>query len=325
MRIFIGVLLAATSAMAAITAPALAQTGAPTAPPYSLADLEYGRQLKPQIDAARATVSDAAAARAAVEPFRIVGDTYYVGVRSHGVYAIRTGEGVILIDNGWGDTATKVEESLNKLGIALTDIKIMLLTENHGDHAGATAYFKEKSGAQLFVMDGDVEGLENRATNAVKVDRVLRDRDTVTLGGKTLTAYHIPGHSAGSTTWFWQEVENGEKYNVASVCCWTTPANVVSNPDFPAERLAANFGTLKSLPVDVPVFGPTVDIYDWIGKMERIRGGEDRLAVFVDPLRYRAVAAMYEEIFAEKLARQRREGPPATPTPAATPVAPPAS
>jgi metallo-beta-lactamase class B len=310
-------LLATTILLSAPAGSGLAQTGAATARPYTQADLDYGRALKPKIDAARASVSEAAAARAAVEPFRIVGDTWYAGVRGHGVYVIRTSEGVIMIDNGWGDTATKVEASLTKLGISLTDIKIMLLTENHGDHAGATAYFKAKSGAQLFVMEGDVDGLQNRPTNPIKVDRVLRDRDTVTLGGKTLTAYHIPGHSAGSTTWYWQEREGGQTYNVASVCCWTTPANVVSNPDFPAERLARNFETLKSLPVDIPSFGPTVDTFDWLGKMERIAAGEDRLKVFVDPQGYRGVAALYAQAFEEKLARQRREGPPPPPAPAA--------
>jgi metallo-beta-lactamase class B len=311
-------ILVATATLVAGCATQGAQyrTGAAAALPYTPADLEYGRAQKPKIDAARATVADPARLKAEVEPFRMVGDTYFAGLRGHAVYLIKTPQGVIMIDNGWGDTAAKVEASMKKLGVELSDIKIMLLTENHGDHAGATAYFKEKSGAKLFVMEGDVDGLEKRPTGAVKVDRVLRDRETVTLGGKTLTAYHIPGHSAGSTTWYWQERENGKTYNLASVCCWGTPANVVTNPEFPTAVLRRNFETLKALPVDIPTLGPTTDQFDMIGKLERLKAGEDRVAVFTDPKGYRGVAALAEDAFNEKLAKQLKDGPPPPPAPA---------
>ena len=66
--------------------------------------------------------------KAAIDPFRIAGDTYYAGTLGHSVYAIKTPQGVILIDNGWGDTTAKVEASLTKLGVKLTDIKIMVIT-----------------------------------------------------------------------------------------------------------------------------------------------------------------------------------------------------
>lgn len=305
-------LLAAGAAGAAVNV----QTGAKSARPYSQADLDYGRQLKEKLDATRKAAGPDSLKRA-IEPFHIVGDTYYAGPHGHSVYAIKTREGVILIDNGWGDTTAKVEASLKALGIALTDIKILLITEGHGDHAGGTAYFKEKSGAKLYVMQGDVDLFEKRAAGPIKVDRILRDRDTVALGGKTLTAYHLPGHSAGSTTWYWQEREAGRTYNLAAVCCWMTPANVVSNPDFTPVRLRQNFTTLKSLPVDITL-GTTTDQFDIDGKLARIKAGEARLAVFLDPQGYRGVTAFNETAFEEKLAKQIKDGPPPPPAPAGT-------
>jgi metallo-beta-lactamase class B len=326
MNMRIVLLLASVSVLASCVALGTersgAQYGAAAARPYTPADLAHGHALKLKMDAARATMPTPESQKAAMEPFRIVGDTYFAGVRSHAVYVIKTPEGVIMIDNGWADTAPQVEASLKTLGVNLTDIRIMLMTEGHGDHAGATAYFKDKSGAKLYVMEGDVDIVEKRATGAAKVDRILHDRETVTFGGKVLTAYHIPGHSAGSTTWYWQERERGQTYNVASVCCWSTPANVVTNADFPTTGLRRNFQTLKALPVDIPTLGPTVDQFDMLGKLERIKAGEDRLNVFVDPQGYRGVAALYEEAFEEKLQKQLKEGPPPVTPAAPAPAAP---
>ncbi len=324
MSLRIAVLMAATVMVAGCATTGDGNIyGAKAARPYTQADLDHGRLLKAKLDAARA--AGPTDLKAALDPFQIAGDTYYAGTLGHSVYALKTSDGVILIDNGWGDTTAKVEASLKTLGINLTDIKILLLTEGHGDHAGGTAYFKEKSGAKLYVMEGDVDIFEKRAAGPIKVDRVLRDRETVTLGGKTLTAYHIPGHSAGSTTWYWQEREAGRTYNMATVCCWSTPANVVTNPDYSPAKLRANFATLKSLPVDIPTLGPTTDQFDIAGKLARLKAGEDRLSVFTDPEGYRGVAAFNEQAFEEKLARQLRDGPPPPPAPATAPAAAPAA
>jgi hypothetical protein len=113
------------------------------------------------------------------------------------------------------------------------------------------------------------------------VDRVLHDRDTVTLGGRTLTAYHIPRHTPGSTTWYWHEQQDGVTYNVADVCCWFTPANVVSDPQYPTKLLEQDWATLKSLPVDIPLPGIHHYHFDYLGKMTRLKAGEKN--VWIDP------------------------------------------
>ncbi len=290
--------------------------GAQTPLPYRPTDLEYGRKLQAKIEATRLASADSKIAKTEIEPFKIVGDLYFVGIHNFGVYVIKTPEGVIMLDAGWADTADKTEASLKKIGINVTDIKIMLTTENHSDHNGAAAYFKEKSGAKLYVMEGDVEAMErgsnaldpNMSIRPVKVDRILHDRDQVRLGGKVLTAYHIPGHTKGSTTWFWQEKENGTTYNVADVCCWEMPNNVVSDPNFPTARLQHNWEVLKSLPVDIPTPGTHTYNFDLIGKLERAKAGEKN--VWIDQLGYRGVIAAYEQDFEDKLQKQLKDGPP---------------
>jgi metallo-beta-lactamase class B len=323
---------AASILAACSTAPGTGQNskyGATVAKPYTAEDVAYGRKLQVKIDAARAASTDDKISKAAMEPFRIVGDLYFVGVHNFGVYVVKTPDGVIMLDSGWADTAEKTEASLKKIGVNLTDIKYILMTENHGDHNSAIAYYKEKTGAQVWVMEGDEAGIEkgntspNPGMNAkpAKVDRVIHDRDQLKFGGKVLTAYHIPGHTPGSTTWYWQESENGQTYNVADVCCWFTPNNVVSDPMYPTDLLRHNWEVLKSLPVDIPTPGIHTYHFDLLGKLDRIKAGEKPLDVWIDPQGYRGVIAAFEQDFEDKVKQQLKDGPP--PPRALTPRTPP--
>lgn len=284
------------------------QYGATVAKPYTQADIDYGRKLQAKIDKARAD-SSGAIAKMPIEPFHLVGDVYDIGVHNWGVYLVVTPKGLIMLDTGWGDTTELLQRNIEKLGFSVSDIKIILMTEWHGDHNAGVAYFKQASGAQVMVMDDDVKFVEEgTAYPAAKVDRILHDRDTVSLGGKTLTAYHIPGHTPGSTTWYWQESEGGVTYNVGDVCCWFTPANVVSDPQYPTKLLEKDWEVLKSLPVDIPLPGIHHYHFDYLGKTARLKAGEKN--VWVDPQGYRGVIAAFEQDFKDKVVEQTKNGPP---------------
>ena len=184
------------------------------AKPYTDDDIAYGRTQQARIDKQRSAYASAKIEKDAAPPFHILGGLYWVGVHNWGCALIKTSEGYILIDTGWNETASLVASDIEQLGIKLSDIKILLMTDWHGDHNAAVAFFKEKTGAQLMVMDRDAAFVEKGTDNypAAKVDRVLHDRDTVKLGDKVLTAYHVPGHTPGATTWYWQETEAGVTY-----------------------------------------------------------------------------------------------------------------
>lgn len=310
----------AAALLGAVSLGAGAQYGATIAKPYTQADVAYGRKLQAKIDEARSE-STGAIAKMPVDPFHVVGDVYDIGVHNWGVYLVVTPKGIIMLDTGWGDTTELLQRNIEKLGFALSDIKIILMTEFHGDHNGGVAYFKRVTGAQVMVMDDDVKDVElGTQYPAAKVDRVLHDRDTVELGGKVLTAYHIPGHTAGSTTWYWQETEGGVTYNVGDICCWFTPANVVSDPQYPTKLLEKDWATLKSLPVDIPLPGIHHYHFDYLGKMARLKNGEKN--VWVDPQGYRGVIAAFEQDFKDKVVEQTKNGPP-PPRPAGPPPGPP--
>jgi glyoxylase-like metal-dependent hydrolase (beta-lactamase superfamily II) len=91
-----------------------------------------------------------------VEPLHIAGPIYFFGTQGLAGYLIKTSDGLIMIDGGMPDMAANFEAQVRKLGFKPTDIKLLLLTHAHIDHAGTTAYFKKLSGAKLAIMDRDV-------------------------------------------------------------------------------------------------------------------------------------------------------------------------
>ena len=113
-------------------------------------------------------------------------------------------------------------------GFAAKDIKILINAHGHSDHAGAFAFFKKLTRAQIAIMEPDVAMIEDGGESdfhyghdcqivgqpPVKVDRVLRDGDTVRLGEVVLTAHHTPGHTRGATTWDTTLVDNGRAYRL---------------------------------------------------------------------------------------------------------------
>ena len=129
------------------------------------------------------------------------------------------------MNTGMPSSGPMIVESIRKLGFRPEDIKLMINGHAHIDHAGAFAFFKQQYGAQLAVMKDDVAAMESgdpgdfKYANdfvypPVKVDRILRDGDTIPMGDVLLTAYHTPGHTRGATTWIANLVVDGKAYVV---------------------------------------------------------------------------------------------------------------
>jgi metallo-beta-lactamase class B len=176
------------------------------------------------------------------EPTRVVGPAYFVGTQGLGAFLFTTSEGHILMNTGVPSSGPMMVESIRKLGFKPEDIKVMINGHAHIDHAGAFAYFKERFGAQMAVMKDDVPPMESGDRDdfkyandfvypPVKVDRVLRDGDTIGMGDVLLTAHHTPGHTRGATTWIANIVVEGKAYVVAF------PDGAGFNPGY---RLARN-------------------------------------------------------------------------------------
>jgi len=159
----------------------------------------------------------------ATEPFRVIGNIYFVG-GEYGSYLITTPQGHILHDTGSADMHDLILSNIKKLGFNVQDIKIMISSHAHWDHVEGHAAMKRVTGAQVVALGGDAvalrSGQDNSAIGAksfdpVPIDRVIEDGDTVTLGGVTLRALWTGGHTQGATMWMTTVQEGGKTYSIA--------------------------------------------------------------------------------------------------------------
>ena len=222
---------------------------------------------------------------APVEPFKIVGNIHYVGGANISSYLITTPEGHILIDTGMKEMHEVIKNSVAKLGFNTSDIKIMLSSHAHFDHIEGHAMMQKLTGAQVMAMVGDAEALSSGKDNSalgaigwepVRVARVLKHGDTVSLGGTTLRAVHTPGHTQGATTWITTVDDNGRRYTVGFLG-GTTPNGGVplfDNPRHKAviEDTQRTFSTLKAERApDIYLVGHPQAMF--MGKVEAIKAG----------------------------------------------------
>jgi metallo-beta-lactamase class B len=245
------------------------------------------------------------------EPFRIAGPIFYVGTEGLAAYLIETSEGLIMLDGAMPQSAADIEASVRTLGLDPAEIRLLLITHAHIDHAGTTAHFQALSGAEVAVMVPDVPHIESGGRTdpaygalpelhfpPVVVDRALADGDTVTLGEVTLTARLGAGHTQGATTWLTTITEDGVSYDVVFPCC--TGVNpgmgLVVEPVYPgvADDYRDTFRMLASLRPDIWLAAHTQH-FDFARK--RARMATKGAAAWVDPEGYAAFIATGEATF----------------------------
>jgi metallo-beta-lactamase class B len=245
----------------------------------------------------------------AIPGFKIAGNLYYVGTADLAVYLIATPQGNILINGNFKQDVPAIRQSIEGLGFKYADTKILLISHAHGDHDEGIGLIKSDTGARLMVMDADVAAVESTAAGrpGAKVDRILHDRDTVELGGSTLTARLTPGHTPGCTTWMMQVTEGGRTLNAAIIGSPNVNAGfvLVNNRSYPqiAGDYVKTFALLKTTPVDLflGAHGAYFNLKDKLPKM----GGA--VNPFIDPAGYRAYVAEREQAFEKELTRQTAE------------------
>jgi metallo-beta-lactamase class B len=251
------------------------------------------------------------------EPLRIVGNIYYVGTRGLSAFLVVTPGGGILIDSGEAASVPFIRASVEKLGFRMSSIRILLAGHAHFDHVGGHAEIVKLTGAQVMAMSADREALESGVDRSalggdgwtpVKVDRVLKDRDTVTLGGTTLTAHLTPGHTQGCTTWTTDASQDGQRYQVAMVCSVTINEGVhlVGNTRVPAiaQHYADAFRVLHGLTPDVYV-AEHGSVFALDDKAGRATSGA-QANPFVDPDGYRRFVDRSEQAYLTQLRQEQR-------------------
>jgi metallo-beta-lactamase class B len=249
------------------------------------------------------------------EPFRMIGNVYYVGTEGLASYLITSPQGHVLVDTVMPDATSQIKANIEKLGFKVTDIKYLLNTHAHIDHTGGLAEMKAASGAQLVAGEADkplLEGgyypgaREETALNfpPVKVDRTVREGDKVTIGDVTLIARETPGHSPGCTSWEFS-VKDGDATRSALIFCSGTVAlnRLVPNPTYPGivTDYRKTFARAKDMKVDV-LLAPHPEMYRMAEKRAKLAEGGPN--PFVNPGEFNAYAATLEKAFDDALAKQ---------------------
>lgn len=250
------------------------------------------------------------------EPFRIVGNVYYIGTAGLASYLIATPKGHILIDSALPEATPQIEANVQKLGFKLTDIKQLLNSHAHFDHAGGLAELKRTTGAPLAASAADkplleggyYPGQENDASMAfpaVKVDRVIGDGDTVKVDDVTLTAMLTPGHSPGCTSWKMTVTENNRTHDLFLFCSGTVAANrLVDRPTHPTivADYKTTFARMRDVKADI-FLAPHPEMFDMAAKRSAPRDGAQN--PFIRDGELNAYVANLEIAFDKALAAQK--------------------
>lgn len=257
-----------------------------------------------------------------IKPYRVVGNIYYVGSEGLSAWLITSSDGHIVLDGGPSAEGGKlVERNIAALGFKLADVKVLINTHAHYDHAGGLAQLKaDIPTAKLWISRGDepaieqghhIGGNENGPTPfpAVKVDKAFGDGQKLKVGETTLVAHLTPGHSIGCTTWTTQVTEKGRPLNVTFNCSLSVAGNqLVGNKEHRTivADYRESFAKLRALPTDV-MLPSHEEQGDLLAKRQKMLRGDPN--AFVDPTELARFVDAQEARFNQELARQQAASP----------------
>ena len=233
-----------------------------------------------------------------VKPFRLIGNIYYVGASDVTSFLIVTPQGHILLDSGFVETVPQIKQNIAQLGFRLEDVKFLINSHAHYDHAGGLAQLKQLTGARLMVSEPDAVllaaggkgefGFGDRFPYPpVKADGIVRNGYELKLGDVTMVAHLTPGHTKGSTTWTMKVKEGANEYDVVFLGSTSVPGyKLVDNVAYPtiADDYARTFRLLKSLPCDV-FLAPHGMFFSLKEKSKSLAAGKEPNP-FIDPNGY---------------------------------------
>lgn len=243
-----------------------------------------------------------------VTPYRVVGDVWYVGGAGVSVFVIGDSTGLILLDGGLVEMAPQVAANIESLGFSLADVKVIVNSHAHHDHAGGIAELKRRTGAHFVASHGDAPALEAGEPDmpAVGVDRLIDHDDSVQVGKVAVRAHITPGHTPGCTTWTTTTTQAGQTYRVVFHCSTSLFEPLVGNTKYPAiaDDYLLAFDRLREIETDVFLANhPGLMAMD--EKLARRAAGAAN--PFVDPLELQRFVARTERDFRDELARQRAQ------------------
>jgi len=238
-------------------------------------------------------------------PHKVMDNLYYVGTKELASFLIVTPQGNILMNSDYESSVPVIKASVEKLGFKFSDIKILIAGHAHPDHVGGDNLVKELTGAQVVVGRVDADKTKDFHPEGKEhpIDRLIDDGETVTLGGTTLTAHIMPGHTRGCLAWSTTLKENGKSY-YTFIECSLNGRFVQTLDQYPGilDDFRATYKKARTFPVEV-FLSSHASFYDMATKYEKLqKRGPNDPNPFVDPDGYKAHVDEYEKSFEAALA-----------------------
>jgi metallo-beta-lactamase class B len=251
---------------------------------------------------------------ARVEPFTVIGNIHYVGVEGVGAYLITTPDGHFLLDGAFAQSAPLIIDNIERLGFEIGDVRYLLNSHAHYDHAAGLARLQRASGAVMVASAADRGPLEagrfpygpsaGVAFPPVRVDRVIGDGETLTLGGVTLTAHLTPGHTPGCTSWSMDvSGADGARHRAFFHCSATVAGQSLDPPAYPSivADFESTFARIRGIDADVLLTNHP-SLMDIEARRARQIAGDAN--AFLDAAALDALNDRLESAFRAELARQ---------------------
>jgi metallo-beta-lactamase class B len=226
----------------------------------------------------------------------------------------------VLIDGDVPESVPMIAESIRKLGFKITDVKYIVNSHTHFDHAGGIAGLQKLSGATVMASTWSAEALKTgggakddpqyspaRQFESVAKVQVIEDNAVLKLASIAMTAHYTPGHTPGGTTWTWQSCEGERCMNMV----YADSLNAIGSNTYrfsdpvPRGYFGKSFAVFENLRCDILVSAhPEVSgLWDRLEKRQKgdVNGLVDRGAC-------KAYAAGAKERWEQRLQTERSAG-----------------
>ena len=219
-------------------------------------------------------------------PFRIHGNTWYVGTDGLSSILIETSDGLILLDGGLPQSAALIDTNIRALGFDPLDIKAILVSHAHFDHAGGVAALQRLSRASVFSGEAGTATLTSGRLGeddpqyvadsddgrfpAIRNVTAVGDGEFVSVGSVNVQAHYTPGHTAGSVSWTWESCA----LNTCLDVVYADSLTAVSAQGYSfaasgaATRMVESAGKIADLPCDI-LLSPHPFFFGMHDKLER--------------------------------------------------------
>ena len=251
--------------------------------------------------------------------FKIYANSYYVGTHGLGSVLITSPSGHVLIDGALPESAPLIVANIRSLGFRVEDIKLIVNSHAHFDHAGGIAELQKLSGARVAASQWTADVMKKGAVprddpqfgTIVPIARVARvetfhDGETLRAGAVAVTAHLTPGHTPGGTSWTWRSCENGRCLNLVYADS-LTPVSADGflfsrRKEYPhAQDFERSYAFLSSTPCDI-LITPHPDASNLWQRLAERSANADAL---IDTNACKALAEKSRELLSKRLEKER--------------------